>query len=263
MKYLAILALLIQFSSCSDSNNNKAAKKVKNEIKVTKEVPLPPSPKDIATKFLNAYKAKDLSTVKSLSGRVVSMTFSQKNFRSKIIKALEKWDGTIGDIKYMYGMAGTLNGIIPFGEVNQKTIWALSLIYTGKKWIFSIDGIKKIKKEEFREYSSQVFESNTVLKSIIGSWKCTKKVSNGKMESKETIAQLEYAFNNDKTVDIKKAGITATGNYTVKNNVIKITRIKKTGKKSRRYISKSTKLFFKSSSELLSANDYSFSVYKK
>ena len=76
-------------------------------------------------------------------------------------------------------------GIIPFGDVDEDTIHALSLSYLRGKWIFGLGGFRKIKKETYKDYVEKLFDQKEVSKHIVGNWKCIKDSFRGKPEPKE------------------------------------------------------------------------------
>ncbi|MCK5072942.1 MAG: hypothetical protein KAQ98_05910 [Bacteriovoracaceae bacterium] len=259
MKSLTVLIILMVMVAC-DSSNSPKNRTSKPKIKKVEKTFLPPSPKQVALDFLNAYKNKDLLKIKSLSMPVLAMNFSEKNFKEDVLKTLSTWDGSIRDIRYTYWMGEMLMAVIQYTNKDSDTMQVLSLTYLGKKWVFGMEGLKKIKSEAYNILFKKFHSESEIKHAIVGNWKCIRYSMMEKEENSNFLAQTEMTFNDDETVTQKNNGIISKGKYSIDKNIIKLTNLKR--EDGKRSFGKRT-LVFNDKTTIVISNTAVKAVFKK
>lgn len=235
MKKLLVLLIALSFSiviSCGGSGDEtKEVKKVEKQ-EVEKLVA---SPEEVALNFINAYKNKDLNTVRKIAMPALAINFAMKNFDDDQIERMQGWDGKIKEIKYTYGTLG-LTAVAYYSDITdpkdgEGMIAVMILDYLNDKWMYGMGGLEDIKKSDFAEYFTTIHATEFVKGNITGTWNCIESSSSFD-NSKKDEAYLQktfLTFNEDGTVIKVENGREITGEYEIERNKIKMRKLKGEG----------------------------------
>lgn len=160
-----VISLLI--AACGTSGDKKTEKIQESAAPETETTEVKTevlNPKDRAIEILTAYKAIDLEKLAELSSGMIrpyinQMINDKENsqydgfFDSWRMRAVEKWDGEINDIKYrtLYGQKQALANFTGRDEKEEYAV--LVMTFTNDQWLFS--DVESFEIEEFDSLPSE------------------------------------------------------------------------------------------------------------
>lgn len=165
--WILILMISLVVYACGPSGEKKTeetTEPVATEEETTEVKVETMNPKDRAIEILTVYKAIDLEKLAELSSGMVKpyineMINDKENsqydgfFDSWRMRAVEKWDGQISEIKYrtLYEQNQALAGFLYLEEEDEMAV--LVLAFSNDQWLFR--DVEAIDKSEYDELTSE------------------------------------------------------------------------------------------------------------